>query len=52
MTNKEFENKLIELEIRIKGLELLIQANHDMLWKVSSFDKDYMIELKKKLKDE
>lgn len=50
MSNKEIESKLKELETRLISLEAMIATNHDLLMKMATFDKEYIDELKKKIK--
>ena len=50
MTDKEIENKFKELEIRMKGLELMINTTYDLALQFGTFNQDWINKLKKHLK--
>lgn len=52
MSDKEIVDKLIELDIRMKGLEMMIDCTHDLALKFANFDKRWIDELKKHLQNE
>lgn len=52
MTDKEILDKFKELELRMKGLEMMIESTHDLVWKIGSCDSRWIVELKKYLKNE